>query len=298
MRKSITDCWKDLNPKFIISTGRTGTKFLSNFFNMLSNEIDARHEPSPSIIKLRHKFGTGKISIEKAIKKFKRKKVGLYDSIQKPFYIESNPGLSSLIPVIKNIFPSYKIIHVIRDGRDWVRSTINRGIYSSILDRSLTPIIPLLRPFVPSKTKINKFKKINFNAYLRDIWRFRALDFKNDPYYQKWAYMSQFEKNVWLWNKIDDMIFREIKDDPNAKTIKFENIFDKEKGYQGINDIIHFFDLDNLSKSSNLNIDHIFSKKINLSPLYSFPTWKFWNKNYTKQFNEIAGDKMKRYEYF
>ena len=105
-------------------------------------------------------------------------------------------------------------------------------------------------------------------------------------------------KYPFVANKIDEMIFREIKDDPNAKTIKFEDIFDREKGYQGINDIIHFFDIDNLSKSSNLNIDDIFSKKINISPLYSFPKWKFWNKNYTRQFNEIAGDKMKRYKYF
>ena len=44
MRKYITDCWKDLNPKFIISTGRTGTKFLSNFFNMLSSAT--RSNPS------------------------------------------------------------------------------------------------------------------------------------------------------------------------------------------------------------------------------------------------------------
>ena len=298
MRKSTTDCWKELNPKFIISNGRTGTKFLSHFFNNLSKEIDARHEPSPSILKLRHQFGIGKISLEKAIKTFKRQKLELYNSIQKPIYIESNPGLSSLIPVIKKIFPNYKILHVIRDGRDWIRSTINRGIYSSVLDRSLTPIIPLLRPFVPSEIKKTKLKKINLNAYLRDIWRFRASDFKSDPYYQKWAHMSQFEKNVWLWNKIDETIYQEIKDDRNAKTIKFEDIFNKETRYQGINDLISFFDLNDIPKSSNLNIDDFFSIKINKSPLYSFPNWKFWNENYTRQFNEIAGDKMRHYEYF
>ena len=72
MRKSMIDCWKEINPKFIISNGRTGTKFLSHFFNTLSNEIDARHEPSPSILKLRHQFGVEKISLEKALKKLKR----------------------------------------------------------------------------------------------------------------------------------------------------------------------------------------------------------------------------------
>ncbi|MHA1724315.1 MAG: hypothetical protein ACTSXH_05675 [Promethearchaeota archaeon] len=292
------DCWKELNPKFIISNGRTGTRFLSHFFNTLSNEIDAQHEPSPSILKLRYQFGTGKFSLEKAIKKFKRERFELYTSIQKPIYIESNPGLSSLIPVIRKVFSSYKIIHIVRDGRDWVRSTINRGIYSSKIDRSLTPMLPLLRLFAPNVIKKPKIKNININAYLRDIWRFRALDFKKDPYYKKWPQMSQFEKNTWLWNKIDDSIYQEIKDDPNAKTVKFEDIFNKEKKYQGINEIINFFELKDLSKSSNLNIDEFFSKKINISPLYSFPNWKLWDDTYTSQFNEIAGEKMKNYEYF
>jgi len=294
----MNDCWKELNPKFIISNGRTGTKFLSHLFNTLSNEIDARHEPSPSILKLRHQFGIEKISLEKAIKKFKRQKFKLYNSIQKPIYIESNPQLSSLIPIIKNVFPNYKIIHIIRDGRHWIRSTINRGIYSSILNRSLTPIIPLLRLFVPSEIKITKFKRININAYIRDIWRFAASDFKDDPYHQKWTLMSQFEKNAWLWNKINENIYQDIKDDSNAKTIKFEDIFNKEKRYQGIHDILHFFDLDDILKSSNLNINDFFSKKINISPLYSFPNWNNWNENYTRQFNEIAGDKMRSYGYF
>ena len=176
--------WKSLLPCFIISSGRTGTKFLANFFKNLSPDIDARHEPPPNILKLKWQFTSGKISLEKAITKFKKIRGSLYSNIKKDIYIEATPQLRFLIPVIRNVFDNYKIVFIIRDGRDWLRSAMNRGIYSSIINKIPLPIINALRMIIPHEIWLPKTKGFNVRTLIRDIWRFNIEDFKMEEFPQ------------------------------------------------------------------------------------------------------------------
>jgi hypothetical protein len=293
----MNEVWRNLKPNFIISTGRTGTKFLVYFFNALSKEIDARHEPKPNLLKLKWQFGTGKITLEKAMKIFQKEKMGLYKTIKKPYYIESNPRLRYFIPIIKQIFPNYKIVHIIRDGRDWVRSAMNRGIYSSIIDIIPTPVIKFLRFIIPDNISLPQFGIINLQAYYRDLWRFSIDDFTEKTYHKKWTHMTQFEKLSWNWNRYTEEIYYEIRENANIITVKFEDIFDRENQYRGLKKITNFFELDDFWEDSDLNLDVIFSKKINISKTYNFPHWKNWKKAWLIKFEEIAGNSMNLYEY-
>ncbi len=289
--------WVNLKPCFIVSTGRTGTKFLTYFFNHFYKNIDARHEPHPKLLKLRYKFSAGKISLKKASNQFIRARKRIFNQIKGEFYIESNPYLSLLIPVIKNVFEDYRILHIIRDGREWLRSAMNRGVYDSILFRHFSFMIPVFRIFAYDKYSLPRYKKINLGNYIRDAWRIRAVDFKNDPYNSKWRYMSRFEKLAWFWAKINDLIYTTIKDDDKALTIRFEDLFNKEKNYDLIKKILEFFNIDSIKEFDNSELNLVFSKKINITQNFTIPRWKDWKEDWVVKFNEIAGDQMKFYGY-
>lgn len=55
--------WEDIQVSFIISTGRTGTKFLSDIFNRASNTTSL-HEPMPSFLELANDYARGIISFD------------------------------------------------------------------------------------------------------------------------------------------------------------------------------------------------------------------------------------------
>ncbi|KKK87469.1 hypothetical protein LCGC14_2752920, partial [marine sediment metagenome] len=269
------ESWKEITPRFIVSSGRTGTKSLVHLLNSLSSMVDARHEPNPGILKLRFEFGVGKLTLEKAVRRFLKIRKITFSNISERIYIESNPGLSSLIPVIRKVFPNYKIAYIVRDGRDWVRSTMSRGIYASLIDRRLLKMIPILRYIAPEKIDIPKPTKLKLNSYIRDLWRFRSFDFKDDSYYNKWHQMTQFEKLVWLWNKINETITMAIKNDSNAITLRFEDIFNDNNN--GLKQLLDFLALEIDWETNKTRINEIFSKKINRTIYYKIPHWKNWD---------------------
>lgn len=289
--------WKDFSPRFIVSSGRTGTKFIAYLLKALFKDIDTRHEPKPNFFRLRYQFGVGNISLEEAVKKFILIKYKFYNNIRKSIYIESNPYLCWLVPVIKKVFSDYRIIHIIRDGREWIRSAISRGIEESFLFRTSLPLVPLLRIIPADKNWFQKLKIFNFKVLHHDIWRIRALDYKDDPYSRSWRLITNFERFAWKWNKINKVISEGIKDDNKAITIHFEDIFDKSSDYNGFKKILEFFELDFDWESIKLNLKEPFSNKINKTRSYAIPHWKYWENERIIQFNRIAGDLMKFYGY-
>lgn len=287
--------WKDINPKFIISTGRTGTKFLAQFFNSLSTDIDARHEPKPLCRKLGYEFSVGQISLEEAIKQFIKKRNALYSAIKHSpscIYIESNPYLALLIPIIQSVFSNYKIVHIVRDGRDWVRSAISRPGY-------ITPasFLPILRS-LPSQVENHIDVIPSFlNRFLVDAWNIRAIDFPDDPYYKKWPRMSRFEKIAWIWAKKEESIYQAIRDDDNAITLKFEDIFDGTSNYSGLRKLLAWFNLEEITSDARERIDQYMGIKVNKTASYKLCHWKEWSQSQRETFKKIAGHWLEFYGY-
>jgi len=263
--------WEGVKVVFIISTGRTGTRFLARFFRSFSPAIDSRHEPDPDFLKLGVGYARDKVSLEDAVTVIRERRLWIADSMRKNnknIYIESNNRYFSLIPILWGIFPQAKIIHIVRDGRDVVRSTMNRDFY--------TP---------------------RDGIYFRKKLRLQATDFLKDPYCDKWSSMTQFEKCCWHWVRKDGFINQAIKGDSRAITVKFRDIFNKESNYQGLWEIVNFMgigiDKDIFKKQCSLAMD----KKINVSKREEFPSWQKWSQEQREQFMNIAGEYMKLYGY-
>ncbi len=253
--------WENLEVNFIVSTGRTGTRYLAELFNPLEG-ITALHEPDPDFLKLGIGFS------EEAIEHFiARKRIidgrrlilkGLYDN-GSTVYIESNNRLFSLIPVLVDIFPKCRIVHIIRDGRDIVRSGMSRFWYR---EDDLFP-------------------------------RLKATDFPGDPYCDGWDELDRFEKICWWWPKKDGIIHDGVeKYKNNCMTVKFEDIFDYENNNPGLKKIVNFFELD-----SNIKLNRPKEKKSNETKEYQMPHWKDWESDLKEKFMKIAGDYMVRHHY-
>ena len=252
--------WKNINKYFIISTGRTGTKFLAKFFNEIGKSI-AVHEPNPDFLKLAINYAQKKVNKEKTKEKLDLYRRPLARKIKRsPFntYIESNNRLFSLIEPLTDVFENFKIIHIVRDGRDYVRSGMSRDWYT------------------PNDDEL----------------RLKSSMFPDDPYFNVWNKMNRFEKICWRWQKKDNFIYEDLKTVENSIRIKFRDIFNS-KDHNGLFKIADYIGISKTETSKM--IDEMINKKVNNNKQYEIPRWPEWSKNKRKKFNQIAGKHMNKY---
>lgn len=121
---------------FITSTGRTGTDFFTYLFSEVVKNSWSQHEPKPAFRRRSYAYLSRKPSLYDELyfglsrKWFNRNK-------NKDWYVETNYHLFDATPLIRNVFPDALTIHIIRDGRQVVRSWLNR--YRYITNDHITP---------------------------------------------------------------------------------------------------------------------------------------------------------------
>lgn len=151
---------------FIVSTGRTATHWLSHLLNLDEKAIVV-HEPVP-VETWAHKDAVkNRINAERYILDFRKKELYLrLHSLRRKFntYGEVNGILRRHIEPIEKCIPNVKLIHLVRNGKDVVRSVISRQTYSGKH--------PVYYNFSPPKV---------------------------DDWSSNWEKLSEFEKTCWLW---------------------------------------------------------------------------------------------------
>lgn len=258
---------------FIVSTGRTGTHFLSHFFNKNFSDVNAYHEPKPDLFLLDINYLRNKVSEKRAWSMFKgyRKKLLSQAANDGKIYIESNSKVSFLLPLLKRQFSDYKVIHIVRDGRDVVRS---------------------------------KYSRKTSGKYVKDVYlfsdkdpkdRLNAGDFKDDPFRSRWAKLDRFSRICWHWMKKDSLIRREIENDRRCITVKFEDIFVK-KDLNVWKNMIDFAGLTGKMVNEDI-LSYINNKRSNQVKDFELPDYKYWDDHKKTLFKEIAGDYMEKMGY-
>lgn len=182
----------------------------------------------------------------------------------KDFYIESNPGLWGIVTVLNKVLPNSNFIHIIRDGKTWVRSAMNRSAF----------------------TTKDPFTNV----------RLRATDFPNDKYSKVWNELSRFEKICWMWNKKNSILKESVNENNNIITIKFEDLFNKGNYETHLRKLLKFFDIPINDDIINLYSDML-NIKINKNNDNSFPQYEFWSSWEKQRFKEICGNIMDYYNY-
>jgi hypothetical protein len=270
--------WGGIQVAFIVSTGRTGTRKLASFFSAACDRVDARHEPFPDMFDTGVSLVRSRLSREEAAKRFQRGRAyvcGQVHSSGCDWYIESNNNLVPLLPILRRSFKNCKIVHVVRDGRDFVRSAFSKT--------------------VPSATRRGSKALVLSEEDPRS--RLQAPDFPDDPYAEKWARMSRFERLCWLWVKLNALICDAIRDDPRATTVTFEELFRPEAAHKGLWRVIEFLGLQERMLIPQRRVPELMAVKENPTQKYLIPAWTEWSPEQTRQFREIAGEAMAAFGY-
>lgn len=248
---------------FIVSTGRTGTQFLAHFFSEKINNVKSVHEPFPSrrFRILSNMYREGKVGKQtlKTIFKWSRKDLFKTKNQDYNFYIESNNFLYGYSGVINEMIKDAKIIHIVRDPRDYIKSHLNHGVF--------------------------KGKKLLAKKYL-PYW---FMDVTKEVTTNK--KLNQYEILAARWLIVNKFIEDSCKENPNYKMFKYEDIFGPNK-----NDYLHemasFMGLpaDQIVFSENY-------EKLNVGKKNIAKTWNSWPEEDLKKIYNICGDLMKQYNY-
>ncbi len=182
---------------FIVSTGRTGTVWMSQ---LLSKAVDDHvyHEPVPlETFAHRDAFLSSEIA-EEYVRGFRIKDIYLRArSVKGHVYGEVNGILRRHVSALKGELPQAKFVHVIRDGRDFVRSVVSRGTYSGKHE--------VYGDFVPPPVYMS---------------------------ISEWANISEFEKSCWIWRWENEHLRKLV-----GRTVRFEDILANYQSFkQGILD--------------------------------------------------------------
>lgn len=121
---------------FITSTGRTGTDFFTHLFNHVVEGSWSTHEPKPAYRRRSYRF-LSEAPTWWDVNYFRFTRHLMNHSHYQPWYVETNYHLFSATDMLRQAFPDCLTVHIIRDGRDVVRSWLNRGRY--IVDDHITP---------------------------------------------------------------------------------------------------------------------------------------------------------------
>ncbi len=263
--------FQDFPVRFIVSTGRTGTKFFEKFFNKNFSRIEARHEPFPDLHRLSVSKFRDRMDLQQSSRQFILERAEILANVKQKdneVYIESSLYLASLIPEIEDIFGDYKILHVVRDPRTFVVSAYNKramekGSYLFHGDDDVR-------------------RRLNSN------------DFPEDPYFGKWEKMSRFERICWHWVKFNSLISSSIRNHEHYKMMKFEGIFYDDKN-KSLGDVSKFFEIDKYQMSDQF--DDSISQKVNINSDKLIDEYSGWSKEMKDHFEKIIYPDAKKYGY-
>ena len=110
---------------FCLTSGRTGTKYLSYLFKNNIKDCIGKHEPSPTMFgKPVYWYTAGN---DEKIRELFQKKVNIINKFNTNLYVETNHAfLKSFSDVAIEFFPDMKLIHAIRNPLKVAKSNFNR----------------------------------------------------------------------------------------------------------------------------------------------------------------------------
>lgn len=120
------------SPVFVLSTGRAGTQFITSLLAQ-STLVKAHHEPAPTLNWYNRVAWEGEASKSYLQGAFEGARYELIRDayILKKQYIETNNRLTFLAPVIAQLYPNARFVHLVRKPEAFVKSGLQRGWYQN-----------------------------------------------------------------------------------------------------------------------------------------------------------------------
>lgn len=250
----------------ILSTGRTGTAAIAEYFNEGFTGIRAVHEPRPSwrLRIVANKYMAGQISREQAIRTFIQAREQQIACTQQPIYAESNPFLVGFVDIISEVFHRPKIIHIVRDPRTMVRSALNFGKHRGLK---------------------------RWTAELLPYWEIRPEQIEAHPR-KRWNEMTPLEIRAWMWSTKNEWLEKGAElYGKDYLRVRFEDLFSKHgNGLRMLADWIGVKEKPGL-------LEKLLEKKVNASRRTGMPVWDQWSDSDRQQLMQYCGKLMAEYGY-
>jgi len=249
-------------PIFVLSTGRTGTKYFSTFFSKNCENVSSYHTTRYTrflnVLGNMYKQNIVSGRVVKFI--WKRLK---YEEIHshKSRYIECNPYYYNITKIIAQFFPDVKFVYIVRSPKSFIISHIkweNQRWQSIIANR----LVPFWQP-VPFLDQLKGFRH---------------------DYHQRVEFYSK------VWVEKNEVILMDMKENDNSLLLKFEDIFDPQTGVDIIKSLVDWLDLE-LKKPINREI---VTARINQTRNDGVD---YWDGGCADSVNRICGRVMKELEY-
>jgi hypothetical protein len=127
-QKTILRMYDHYQPVFILTTGRSGSKFLAELLN-LSPAVNAFHEPRPTLqyfsdFACHHQ---DQVETLTRIIDAARMEMVLETCIKGKVFVESNQCLTFFAPALAGLFKNAKFVHLLRHPGDFVASAVRKG---------------------------------------------------------------------------------------------------------------------------------------------------------------------------
>jgi hypothetical protein len=158
-----------VSPVFVLSTGRCGTKWLTELLRQ-DPRMWVNHSDYPELIRhsrLAYERCEKEPRVFQEIIRATRDGYILDAHNRSQTYVETNNRITFFAYAIQEVYPNARYIHLVRHPGDFVRSGVNRGWY---------------------------------HGGRHDVGRIRHCDSK------KWKVMTNIEKIAWLWNETNQYI--------------------------------------------------------------------------------------------
>lgn len=255
------------NGKTIIltSTGRTGTKFFASLFASYYPQVESHHASSFStVINILSNASLMKVLPDYTVTvAWKVLKKGERLGCRKPIYIDANNHLYALPYFAPKLYSNLKVVHVIRDPRDYARSHINWA-----MNRRRSFVANFWLPFWQP------------NGYL-----------SSEMPFERWLKLSQLERFCWIW-RYKNQIIEKIANGPVPYfQVKFESFF-RKLDVNIFKALIEFVGLD--FKPETL-VEFDFPKNRNHST--PFNSWRLWSDKQCAKVDRLCGTEMRCYQY-
>jgi len=281
----------------ITSLGRTGTSFFAYLLSNILSDTKALHEPDTfhldlhrllgqiqesgikniifrkaigkwSMASLSHARIKGELPYQEAVEKILSQRKDYIHSKTASLYVESTLAYYGLIDVFGDVFEQHRVLFLIRDGREWVRSKMNRA---------------------------EMYNRGKVRELFAHSWP-TAKDFPGDPYQSEWDSLPRFEKLCWAWTKLNTYALQGVNASRHSRLVRFEDIFEHRDRYKNLREIVQFAVSFPGLEISHDAVDGWLERRINVSDGV-FPSWDRWTEQQKARFQLICGGLMRKIGY-
>ena len=256
------------NPVLVVSTGRTGTRFIAGLLNQLCPSVEAHHTtPWSTLINVLGNLHLAKLLSESMLLRIWRQLKGReFAMSERSLFVDSNNHLYVFAAYARRIYPHTKVIHVIRDPRTYVRSHLNWA-----RERPKSFVANYLLPFWQP------------NGYL--LGEFSVA---------QWLALDSFERFCWIWDFKNRYLAGLSHTDLPYLLIRFEDLTDGPLREKTLDKLGEFMGVSLGTESEMLDLPSIAR---NDTSSRRFPAWQQWSETRCTQLHRLCGDQMSQYGY-